>query len=224
MWQDRTRWVLVGVLFLAVALVVVFGVLSSRQTPPPPSPTVDIGKVQTAAVLSFADGLTSTAEANPSSTAAATETPQPAEPTATEVPGTPGTASVSPTPPCYKLKYLQDITIPDYTIMTPAQVFTKTWQVENSGTCPWPVGSKLVLIGGVAMGASPYTVEASVNPGAKVTISLKMAAPTNQTGVIQGTWAMFDPNGNAFGGEPVTVVIVEGATPGAPTAAPTATP
>ncbi len=222
MWQDRTRWVLVGVLVLAVLLVIVFGVLASRQTPPPPSPTVDIGKVQTAAVLSFANGLTSTAQAIPTSTS--TETPQPAEPTSTEAPaGTPGTESVTPTPSCYKLKYLQDISIPDYTIMTPAQVFTKTWQVQNSGTCPWPTGSKLVLIGGVAMGASPYTVEASVNPGAKVNISLKMVAPPNQTGLIQGSWRMMDPNGNGFG-DYLTVNIVIGGTPGAPTIAATATP
>ena len=204
MWQNNTRFALIGVIVLAILLTIVFGVLASRQTPPPSPTAVNVGHIQTQAVQAFANGLTSTALAVPTGTA--TDTPQPTE-TAAEATPTGPTSSVSATPSCYRLKYLQDLTIPDNTLMTPAQVFTKTWQVQNSGTCAWRPGFQMVLVGGSAMGGSPFTLDTTVNPGAKIEISIKMAAPTNQTGVIQGTWRMTDGQGNQFG-DALTVVIV----------------
>ncbi len=203
MSQNSTRLVLIGVVVLALILTIIFGVLASRPAPPP-SPTVDLGRVQTQAVLTFANGLTSTAAAVPTNTA--TETPPPTETPVAAVPTGP-TSSVSATPSCYKLKFVQDVTIPDNTLMTPAEVFTKTWQVQNNGTCAWKPGFQMILIGGSAMGGSPFTVPTTVNPGAKFEISIKMVAPTNQTGVIQGTWRMTDGSGNQFG-DALTVVIV----------------
>jgi hypothetical protein len=51
-----------------------------------------------------------------------------------------------------------------------------------------------------------------------------MAAPTNQTGIVQGTWRMSDDNGGLFG-DALTVVIVVGSGTGAPPTIPaTATP
>ena len=219
MLRNRTRLVLGLVLLLALALAVAFGVRGLK--PEAPSPTVDLGAVQTRAVSIFAQGLTSTARSLPTATEAATT--EPATETALAA-STASTASVSATPSCYRLKFLHDVTIPDNTIMTPAQVFTKTWQVQNTGVCAWRSGFQLVLIGGDAMGGSPYILPASVNPGAKVELSIKMVAPTNQTGIVQGTWRMSDENGNLFG-DALTVVIVVGSTTGSPpTAAATATP
>ncbi len=211
MWQNNTRVVLIGVLVLALLLTVIFGILASRQTPPPPSPTVDIGRVQTQAVSVFSNGLTSTALAVPTSTA--TDTPEPTETAAAvEATATGPTSAVSPTPSCYKLKFLQDLTVPDYTVMAPATVFTKSWQVQNTGTCAWQPGFQVILVGGVAMGGSPYKVSAAVNPGAKVEISIKMAAPANQTGLIQGTWRMVDLNGNQFGNVMTVNIVIPGGT------------
>jgi hypothetical protein len=203
MQQNSTRLILIGVLVLALMLTIVFGVLASRETPAP-SPTVDIGRVQTQAVSVFAEGLTSTALAAP--TATATETPLPTDTPAAATPTGP-TSSISATPSCYKLKFLQDVTIPDNTLMTPAEVFTKTWQVQNSGTCAWKPGFQMILIGGTAMGGSPFTLDTTVSPGGKFEVSIKMVAPTNQTGVIQGTWRLTDGQGNQFG-DALTVVIV----------------
>ena len=215
MWQKNSRVVLIGVVVLALMLTIIFGVLTSRQTPPP-SPTVDIAHVQTQAVGVFASGLTSTAAAIPTSTATATDTP--AAPTDTSAPGTVGTestSSVSPTPSCLKLKYIKDLTIPDYTVMTPAQVFTKSWQVQNNGTCPWQPGFQVVLVGGVAMGGSPFKLTAAVNPGGLLQVDIKMAAPTNQVGLIQGTWRMVDSSGNQFGNVMYVQIVIPGGT-GAP--------
>ncbi len=224
MFRDRTRLALALVLLLALVLTVVFSVRGNIQAPP--SPTVDLGAVQTQAVSTFASGLTSTVEALPTSTSSSTPEPATAAATETAVTGTAATAatSVSPTPSCYRLKFLQDVTIPDNTPMTPAQVFTKTWQVQNTGLCAWRTGFKLVLIGGDAMGGSPYVLPATANPGAKVELSVKMVAPTNQTGIVQGTWRMSDENGNLFGDTLTVVIVVGNGTGAAPTSAPTATP
>jgi len=204
------------VLLVALVLAVVFSLRGTRETPP--APTVDIGRVQTKAVSTFAQGLTSTAQALPTSTE--TATPE----LATEAASTASTASVSPTPSCYGLRFVKDVTIPDNTRMTPAQVFAKTWLVENTGTCAWQPGFKVILIGGVAMGGSPFTLIQTVGPGGRIQIAIKMAAPTNQTGTVQGTWSMSDLDGKVFG-EPMWVTIDVGSgTAAPPTAGATATP
>ncbi len=218
MADDRVRLVVVAVLILALALIVVFSVRGLDQTSPPP--TVDMGVVRTEAVQTFAQGLTATAHAVPTSTITATLTEAPTE----AVIETAGTDSVSATPSCYRMKFVRDVTIPDNTPMTPAQVFTKTWQVENNGICAWHVGFKLVLIGGLAMGGSPFTLASTVNPGGRMDVAIKMVAPTNQTGIVEGTWRMSDDNGAPFG-DALTVVIVVGSTTSpAPTLGATATP
>ena len=45
-------------------------------------------------------------------------------------------------------------TIPDGTIMSPGQVFTKTWKITNSGTCPWNTSWKLVYSSGDILGGA----------------------------------------------------------------------
>lgn len=203
-------WAVAGVLLAALIASVAASARSLRPSPAPP--TADLAQVQTQAVATFAGGLTSTAQVVPMSTAS--ETPVPTQETAaTEATAaTDATAAESPTPSCYRLKYVRDVTIPDNTLMTPAQVFTKTWQVENSGTCPWRPGFKMALVGGVAMGGSPFVLEATVNPGARIDISIRMVAPTNQTGIIQGTWRMEEAAGAPFGDALTAIIVVGGST------------
>ncbi|HEX8990995.1 MAG TPA: NBR1-Ig-like domain-containing protein [Anaerolineales bacterium] len=218
MRQNRIQLALMAALVVALILIGILGVRAvNPPAPPPPPPTVDIAAVETRAISTFAHALTSTAQAVPTSTD--TETPE-----ATATAGTPSTAGASPTPSCYRLKYIQDVTIPDATIFTPAQVFTKTWQVQNSGTCALRPGFQLVLVGGVAMGGSPFVLSAAVNPGAKFDISIKMVAPTTKTGLIQGTWRMIDDNGNQFGDALTVVIVIGNASSVAPTVGTTATP
>jgi hypothetical protein len=207
-------------LLLALILTVVFSARSRNE--PPPASTLDVGRVQTEAVATFAGGLTSTAETLPTDTL--TETPEPPTAEGAATSSTASTSSVSSTPSCYRSKFIRDVTIPDYTVMTPAEVFTKAWQVQNSGTCPWRPGFKLVLVGGVAMGGSPFVIDATVNSGAQIEISVKMVAPTNQTGLIQGTWQLTDDTGTPFGNVFTVVIVVGNGTTAPPTMGTTATP
>jgi hypothetical protein len=38
---------------------------------------------------------------------------------------------------CYVLTWVEDVTIPDGTELSPGEIFMKVWRVQNSGTCAW---------------------------------------------------------------------------------------
>jgi hypothetical protein len=192
---------------------------------PPPTPTLSVEQIQTQAVIVFSTGLTQTALANPSPTSSATPSLTPF-PTATQ--GTPLAVTTAqgaaPTSTCHRLVYIRDVTIPDNTTMTPGQTFTKTWEVQNSGSCAWDAGFKFNLIGGDAMGGQTLTLSQAVSAGSSTQLSVAMTAPTNKTGTVQGAWRMSTAAG-AYFGDQLTVVIVIGGAGGSPTATPpTATP
>ncbi len=201
--ENKARLAVLAVLLLMLVLVVTFSI-GSRTNQMVETPTVGVRDVQTAAIATFGSGLTRTAIANPTNTPTST-----VQPTSTE--------SISPTPSCYHLLFLDDLTIPDHTVMKPGQSFTKTWLVENNGTCAWPSGSKFELVGGVAMGTRNINLLPSVAPGGRIPISVSLTAPTDQTGTLIGTWELSDPNGNFFN-EALTVVIdIGGGTATTPT-------
>lgn len=169
------------------------------------TPTINIAFVQTSAVSTFSAGLTQTALSIPTNTPQPTNTLIPSEtPVPTKTAGPP-----TPTALCYGLVYIKDVTIKDGTAMTPGETFTKTWQVQNTGTCAWDVGFKFTLVGGDAMGGVILTLSKVVGPGDQVELSVPMTAP-NKTGTVTGTWRMSTTDGTYFG-DTLTVVINIGA-------------
>jgi hypothetical protein len=202
--EKTSRLAILGIAVLALLLMV--GLLAQEARPRPAEATLDLSQVQTEAVQQFAAGLTQTSAAVQSPTATRT-----ASATANV------TAADTETPTCLGLHFIRDVTIPDNTDMTPAEVFTKTWQVENSGTCAWKPGFQVIQIGGEAMGGSPFKVAQTVGPGGSIQVSIKMAAPTNIKGTVQGTWKMSDETGQTFGDYLSVVIVVGGQTP-SPTA------
>jgi hypothetical protein len=206
MLEKRSRLAILVVATVALLLVVDLMVQGAGQ--PQTAATADLNAVRTKAVQEFASGLTGTAESIPSATATRTGTATPAAVL---------TATGSGTPVCLGLHFVRDVTIPDNTNVTPAQVFTKSWEVQNSGTCPWKPGFQVVLTGGIAMGGSPFRVAQTVGPGGTIQVSIKMAAPTNVKGIAQGTWNMADDTGAVFGDFLSVVVVVNTGTttPGA---------
>ena len=183
------------------------------------TPTLSVELIQTQAVLTYQAQLTQTALANPTSTPAPTESPTPAAtlsaPTATS-PVAIGTTPVTGTggsSTCYNLSFVDDVTIPDGTQMTPGQSFTKTWRVSNTGTCAWDAGFTWNIVAGEAMGGVAVTLNQRIEPGRQYEFSVPMVAPTNQTGIIRGTWRLSDANGNFFGDAPWVEINVGGSAP-----------
>jgi len=100
-----------------------------------------------------------------SSTPMATSTPIP---TATRTPL-----------PCNVFKFIDDVTIKDGDDFAPGAVFTKTWRIQNVGTCTWISGYSLAFYQDNSMGG-PATVPltGNVNPSQMVDLSVMLTAPT----------------------------------------------
>jgi len=92
-----------------------------------------------------------------------------------------------------------DVTIPDDTQMSPAQGFTKTWRLQNAGTCTWTRDYAVAYFSGEPMGA-PNSVKLNqdVPVGGIVDISVDMVAP-QQSGSYQGNWKLRTGSGEWFG-------------------------
>lgn len=96
-------------------------------------------------------------------------------------------------------KFIQDITVPDYSIMNPRETFVKTWRFENSGTCPWTDGYAIVFLSGEQMGGeSPTPIGQLILPGEQVDISISLRAP-NSSSAYKGNWIFVTSDGSTFG-------------------------
>lgn len=111
---------------------------------------------------------------------------------------------------CNNSAFVTDVTIPDNTVMTPGQTFTKTWKLQNIGSCPWTTAYKVSFVSGNAMGgvATPLTV--TVAPGASGDVSVAMTAPTTPGEAVTGTWILTNDSGQNFGSTFFVLVKVGG--------------
>jgi len=116
---------------------------------------------------------------------------------------------VPPTPvptvdTCNQAKWIEDVTVPDGSVYLPNTAFTKTWRIQNAGTCTWNTSYAIVYSSGDHMGeASATAFLGNVAPGATVDISVNLKSPANNgeyttyfmlrsdTGLIFGTGSSF---------------------------------
>jgi len=129
------------------------------------------------------------------STPAITATPQPALLLASQT-----STSVTVTPiPCYSVKFIADVTIPDGTEMDPGEAFTKTWRLKNIGSCTWQTNTQLIFMSGNAMnGLAAKEIGQTVIPGQTVDISIPLNAPDGD-GKHKGEYQLRSPDGVRFG-------------------------
>jgi hypothetical protein len=123
---------------------------------------------------------------------------------------------------CANSIFVSDVSITDGTQMPAGMAFTKTWRVQNTGTCPWTTNFKLVFVSGDSMGAQTVNLASTVATGQKVDISVNMIVP-NKSGKVEGIWGLMDDKGQRFG-ELVAVRITIGALSPTPTDSDTETP
>jgi len=89
---------------------------------------------------------------------------------------------------------LQDVTIPDGTVVKGGETFVKTWRLKNMGTCPWDANYRLVSLAGEKMSA-PDSVALTVTlPGESADVSVQLVAPSSN-GSYTGVFALRNPLG-----------------------------
>lgn len=141
----------------------------------------------------------------------------PGTPTAT---GTLATATVNPgvlAYGCNNLAFIRDVTVPAGTVIQKNQDFTKTWKVQNTGTCNWLYQYGLVLLSGDPYGGKNTKIQRLVTVNDWSEVSVNMTAPKNP-GTYTNYWRMTDAGGHMFGATLVVSFVV--AAPPAPTSAP----
>jgi|RhiMetdeSRZDD1v2_1073273.scaffolds.fasta_scaffold17663_4 Ig-like domain from next to BRCA1 gene len=110
---------------------------------------------------------------------------------------------------CNNSVYIADTTIPDGTVLKPGEDFKKIWRVQNTGTCTWDEGYKLVFVAGdKALDPVSFEFKKStdfVAGGATADIGVNLTAPLKE-GSYTATWQMQSDSGVYFG-TPLTVVI-----------------
>ncbi len=156
------------------------------STPVPPTAT---------AVPATATAVPPTATSVPPTATAVPPTATAVPPTATPLPPAP-TAVVTP---CNWAMFVDDVSVPDGTAFIGGTDFTKTWRIQNIGTCKWTHDYAFVYQSGDQMGATKVNyLEDTVLPGATVDISVDFTAPSAD-GNYTGYWKLRDQNKNLFG-------------------------
>lgn len=107
---------------------------------------------------------------------------------------------------CNNLLLIRDETIPAGSVMKPKETFTKTWKVENNGTCDWALQFRLVFAGGNQMDGDPSGLGKVIPPNKWTQISIQLTAP-KQPGTYTGSWRLGTQSGSPFGST-LTVSIV----------------
>jgi hypothetical protein len=109
------------------------------------------------------------------------------------------TASPLSTPPCTDgLEFIEDLTIPDETVVPPAANLEKQWSVQNSGSCNWDARYRLKLVGGLELGAVQEQALYPARAGTLATLRITFIAP-DQPGNYTTAWQAFGPDGQPFG-------------------------
>lgn len=101
--------------------------------------------------------------------------------------------------PCDRILFVKDVTVEDGKVFLPEDRFTKTWRLQNYGSCTWNINYELVFDHGDNMGApDSISLTDNVAPGQYVDLSVDMLAP-GLPGTYKGFWMLRNASGDKFG-------------------------
>jgi hypothetical protein len=115
--------------------------------------------------------------------------------------------------------FIEDVNVPDGTVLVPQAQFLKIWKMSNNGSIAWPESTVLHYVGGQRMfndalikcGEEPKIFVGSVEVGKTVCISADLQAPS-EPGKYVSFWRLTDNEGNRFGHKvwcDITVEVVD---------------
>ena len=105
-------------------------------------------------------------------------------------------------------RFVEDLTIPDGSVVSPGVELDKRWSVRNAGTCDWGPGYRLVPL---EMGGLSGPAEVALFPalaGATVPLQVVLVAPASP-GEYHSLWQARAPDGTSFGDTVFLLVDVE---------------
>jgi len=120
---------------------------------------------------------------------------------------------------CDNSAFLEDITIPDGTILAPGQVFEKTWSFQNTGRCTWNKGYTIAWMSGDVMQGVTRPLPEIVAPNGTVNATVRLTAPF-KPGPYKGVWRLLNSKGEPFGDFVSVLIVVAGPGTLVPTLAP----
>lgn len=96
-------------------------------------------------------------------------------------------------------EFIEDVTMPDGTVIEPGEAFYKVWRLKNTGTCTWDRSYRVVSTGELHMGGpQSANLDAVVKPGETALIGMEMTSPVIY-GEFKSEYMLEDGNGNRFG-------------------------
>ncbi|NDJ55041.1 MAG: hypothetical protein GYB68_18380 [Chloroflexi bacterium] len=125
---------------------------------------------------------------------------------------TPSPVIANPTDCSNDAVFVSDVTIPDGTVVTAGEPFTKTWRMRNTGTCTWGPGYTFDFLSDDPMSHNGPVEIPLTEPEQTVDLSITFVAPL-EDGDYKSRWQLLSPTGDSFGQVPfVEVVVGEGET------------
>ncbi|HND50500.1 MAG TPA: NBR1-Ig-like domain-containing protein, partial [Anaerolineales bacterium] len=107
------------------------------------------------------------------------------------------------------LAIVRDVNYPSGTTVKAGDVITKTWKVQNTGSCDWNYNYALVIVSDENFRSTWSKIGKVISPGNWSEISVILEVP-NHDGTFTGSWRLADAGGNAFGATlSVSIVVVE---------------
>jgi hypothetical protein len=185
-----TNSILIVFGIIALAIMACFPVTLIAMPLLQPAQPNEVDSIETIQAI-----VTQTVAAAPTSIPA-TATPIPA--TSTPIQPT-NTAVPTAIAYCDWVAFVKDVTIPDGTQLSTGEAFTKTWRLQNRGTCTWTPDYMLVYTSGDQMGpTTAVRLPGNVPPGGTVDVSVTLTAPA-VNGYQRSYWMLRNPSGALFG-------------------------
>lgn len=117
-------------------------------------------------------------------------------------------------------RFVEDLTVPDGSVVAPGAEIDKRWSVQNTGSCDWGADYRLVQVSGGGLIGPKEAALYPARAGETAAWQILLQAPMDP-GEYTSRWQARAPDGSLFGDD-VFVVIVVGQ--GAPESQPAATP
>lgn len=199
--------------FIITTILPALLIVACGPSATPAEPTPDVAAIRTSAASTVVSQFTLTAavftptRSLPSETSAPEATATETQPAVAEVTNAEGTTIVL----CDKYSWdvtTVDVNIPDNTLMSPGQDFTKTWLIKNTGNCPWGEGYKLIFSYGEKMAGEAQAFTAVIAPSEEVQVSVNFKAP-DLPGTYFSFWTLQNAKGVPFLGNDEKALYVQ---------------